>query len=152
MKKSIQRQIALENGDLTYEGLPCKRKGHTLRYSLRSQCVQCQKGTTKNRDKKGKQIHARSRMKTKYGITEFDWLRMYEQQGGKCLILSCTFTSHDKWWEQGFFGLHVDHCHKTGKVRGLLCAECNKETGKIEKNIKLVHERIKYVYNFMNYR
>jgi len=152
MKKSIPRQIALENGDLTYEGSPCKRKGHTLRYSLRSQCVQCQKdGVQYDKNTiEGKQIHARSRMKTKYGITEFDWLIMYEQQGGKCFISSCTFTSHDKWWEQGFFGLHVDHCHKTGKVRGLLCAECNKETGKIEKNIKLVHERIKYVYNFMS--
>jgi len=189
MKKLIPRQQAKENGDITYEGNPCKRKGHTLRYTLNSQCVQCgkewvnhrsdgnltyegrpcsksghtlrytakgqcvqcEKDRVRERRKtpKGKKENSRTRLKSQYGMTEFDWLRMYEQQGGKCLISSCTHTSHDKWWEQGNNGFCVDHCHKTGKVRGLLCSECNKGIGKMEKDIKLIHDQIKYVYSFM---
>ena len=189
MKKSIPKQIAEDKGDITYEGTPCKREGHTLRYTksnqcvqcdkkwvhprsdgkltyegtpcsyghtlrytVRGQCVQCQKNYEMDRRStlEGKKSHSRSRLKRQYGITEYDWLKMYEEQGGKCLILSCTVTSHDRWWEQGSKGFCVDHCHKTGKIRGLLCAECNKGTGRIEKNIKLEHERIKHIYNFMS--
>ena len=157
-KKMSPRKLAKENGVITYEGKPCKREGHTLRYRG-GQCVKCNKSPyykTKdskykyNNTEKGKKQNTRARLRRNYGITEFDWLRMYEEQGGKCSIPSCTFTFHDRWWEQGVMGFSVDHCHKTGKIRGLLCCECNKETGKIENNIKLVHERIKYVYNFMS--
>ena len=189
MKKSIPKQIAEENGDITYEGTPCKREGHTLRYTKSNQCVecsekwvhprsdgkrltfegtpcsyghtlryrngacvQCEKDRVREKRKtiEGKQSHSRTRLKIRYGMTEYDWLIMYEQQDGKCLISSCTITSHDKWWEQGNKGLCVDHCNKTGKIRGLLCSECNRKVGILEKNIKLVHDQIKHVYNFMS--
>lgn len=34
--------------------------------------------------------------------------------------------------------LSIDHCHKTGKVRGLLCFDCNTTLGKIERNLNQV--------------
>ena len=55
-------------------------------------------------------------MKT-YGITADDWLEMCHKQGGVCKI--CKL--HRK--------LSVDHDHKTGKVRGLLCYRCNVSLG-----------------------
>jgi len=190
MKKSIPKQIAEENGDIIYEGTPCKREGHTLRYTksgqcvecdkewihprsdgkrlifegtpcsyghtlrytVRGQCVQCEKDRVREKMKttKGRKERSRNRLKIQYGMTEFDWLIMYEQQGGKCLMSNCTVTSHDKWWEQGNKGLCVDHCHKTGKIRGLLCSECNRKVGILEKNIRLAHDQIKHIYNFMS--
>jgi len=184
MKKSIPKQIAEENGDIIYEGTPCKREGHTLRYTKSGQCVECDKewihprsdgkrlifeGTPcsyghtlrytvrgqcvqceKDRVREKMKERSRNRLKIQYGMTEFDWLIMYEQQGGKCLMSNCTVTSHDKWWEQGNKGLCVDHCHKTGKIRGLLCSECNRKVGILEKNIRLAHDQIKHIYNFMS--
>lgn len=51
-----------------------------------------------------------------YGITLDDYDAMLLAQGGVCAI--CAGPG-------GKYGLHVDHCHTTGKVRGLLCTKCN---------------------------
>ena len=54
----------------------------------------------------------------KYGITLDDYNRMFEEQEGKCVICGTHQAVLDK-------PLHVDHCHETNKVRGLLCHNCN---------------------------
>lgn len=67
-----------------------------------------------------------ARLKKKYGITKEDYDRMLEQQEGQCAI--CGVTSPG--WpsiESGTF--HVDHNHRTGEVRGLLCSTCNQGLG-----------------------
>lgn len=57
-----------------------------------------------------------------YGMTPADKARMVKTQRGKCLI--CNKKKKV---------LVVDHCHKTGKVRGLLCHSCNRLLGLYEK-------------------
>lgn len=52
-----------------------------------------------------------------YGITSDDYDQMYEKQKGKCLICERERT------------LVIDHCHTTGKIRGLLCTGCNTGLG-----------------------
>jgi Recombination endonuclease VII len=52
-----------------------------------------------------------------YGITLDDYRMMVSQQEGRCRI--CT----------EYKPLVVDHCHDTGKVRGLLCSQCNRAMG-----------------------
>ena len=49
-----------------------------------------------------------------YGLSREDFNVMYHQQGGTCAIDTCDRKA-----------VHVDHCHETGRVRGLLCAYCN---------------------------
>jgi hypothetical protein len=61
-------------------------------------------------------------LKTKYGITLDDYKKMLEDQNGLCLICGIDTPRGNKSW-------HVDHCHKTGKVRGLLCNYCNPRLG-----------------------
>lgn len=57
----------------------------------------------------------------KYGIAEEDFQAMLKKQGGVCAICGC---------HQRYQRLAVDHNHKTGFVRGLLCVNCNRGLGK----------------------
>ena len=57
--------------------------------------------------------------RVRYGITLQDYDRILSEQGGKCAI-----CKSDKAGNKGQC-FAVDHCHDTGKVRGLLCAGCN---------------------------
>ena len=43
------------------------------------------------------------------------------------------------------YKLAVDHCHKTGKIRGLLCGGCNTSIGSFEDNPELLKNAIKYL-------
>lgn len=59
----------------------------------------------------------------KYGITQADYDRMLTDQGGGCAL--CSAKPEDLTAGRYRTYLHVDHCHDTGKVRGLLCPDCN---------------------------
>ncbi len=63
--------------------------------------------------------NGRKRQLKKYGISVEDYDAMLMQQGGVCRI--CKRQSRRR--------LIVDHCHKTDKVRGLLCLKCNSALG-----------------------
>jgi hypothetical protein len=60
-------------------------------------------------------------LKRKYGITVADYEGMLAAQGGGCAICGAP--------EPNGQSLHVDHCHDTGAVRGLLCFTCNAGLG-----------------------
>jgi len=75
------------------------------------------------------------RLKANYGITADQFDIMRKEQEDKCLICS---DRPDK-------GLVVDHCHKTGKVRGLICANCNSGIGFLRDDINLLEKAIDYL-------
>lgn len=57
-------------------------------------------------------------------------------QGSKCLICKDQFQE-----------FHVDHCHVSGKVRGLLCGPCNQGLGQFKDNVSLLKAAINYLEN-----
>lgn len=59
-----------------------------------------------------------------YGITLADYDRMVAEQDGKCAI--CGRIPAGKHNQAR---LHVDHDHRTGRIRGLLCSHCNRGLG-----------------------
>ena len=63
-----------------------------------------------------------------YGITTADYDEMFEKQNGKCAICGTERAAAKRSQV-----LCVDHCHETGKVRGLLCVRCNGHLGWLEK-------------------
>lgn len=71
----------------------------------------------------------------KYGIFQEDYDRMYEEQNGLCFICNKDKT------------LVVDHNHKTGKVRKLLCSNCNSGIGRFEYDPSLFDKAKEYVLN-----
>lgn len=76
-------------------------------------------------------------LKSKYGITIDDYERMFEEQGGKCWIC-----------KQKKKKLSVDHNHKTGKVRALLCTNCNTSLGKMKDSIQILENAISYLKKY----
>lgn len=65
----------------------------------------------------------RRALKQFYGISPDEFEALFVAQGGHCAL--CPRTAAD----QAGRGLHVDHCHVTGRVRGLLCSSCNRGLG-----------------------
>lgn len=65
-----------------------------------------------------------------YGITIEQYNAMEVQQGSACAICKQPETQERNGVK---YKLAVDHCHKTGKVRGLLCFKCNSAMGSFEK-------------------
>lgn len=67
-----------------------------------------------------------SHLKIKYGISLADYEVLNAKQGGRCAICAADRTG-GRGKNPSLF--HVDHCHATGKVRGLLCNACNRMIG-----------------------
>ena len=78
----------------------------------------------------------RSVRKRKYGLTEDDVTRMLAGQRDRCLICRAQITAEN---------LNVDHDHATGKVRGLLCARCNRTIGLLKDDPKVIRSAIRYL-------
>jgi hypothetical protein len=77
-----------------------------------------------------------------YGITREFYLQMQENQNSRCAICNATFEesnnpSHDR--------LVVDHNHKTGKVRGLLCSKCNFALGNFDEDVDKLLNAVEYL-------
>lgn len=92
-------------------------------------CTDCQR--------RARQTASRnSRLQETYGITEAEYQRLFEAQGGRCAI--CGGKRRTK--------LDVDHCHATGKVRGLLCRRCNRRLLPASQDrIEVLEAAIKYL-------
>jgi Recombination endonuclease VII len=73
-----------------------------------------------------------------------DYNTMLEKQNNACAICHMPETRLDA--RSGKVNnLSVDHCHATGKIRGLLCNKCNKGLGHFNDNLELFHSIIKYL-------
>jgi hypothetical protein len=75
-----------------------------------------------------------TRIKRVFGLLPDVYLGMVEGQKGKCFI--CGHTE-DR--------LHIDHCHKTGFVRKLLCHRCNIALGLFQDDPSVVYSAAKYL-------
>lgn len=82
----------------------------------------------------------KSHFKTAYGLTLEQRDEMRAAQQNKCLICLNTFSFG--WGKQG---PAVDHCHATGKVRGLLCPTCNNLLGRAKDSVEILQRAIQYL-------
>ena len=83
-----------------------------------------------------------SKLLKEYGITLDEYNKMSESQNHCCKICGKGETKElngTKW------KLSVDHCHKTGKIRGLLCSKCNVGLAKFEEDEQQFINAIKYL-------
>jgi hypothetical protein len=79
-----------------------------------------------------------NRLKLTLGITPLQYEEMIKSQNNCCAICGKTNIENKK-------RLAVDHCHKTGNVRALLCSLCNKTLGGFKDDITLLNKAIEYL-------
>ena len=103
----------------------------------RPDCNSCRNEKRRATYKPGQ--NASQQLKSNYGITLDEYDRMAEAQDHKCAICHST----DPKGNGSRFA--VDHDHKTGKVRGLLCGPCNMGIGKLGDDIALLTAAIEYL-------
>jgi len=78
-------------------------------------------------------------MKHRYGITLEQYEQLLDKQNGVCAICEKAETI------KGKSNLSIDHCHRTKKVRGLLCDSCNKGLGHFKDNTNLLDRAKSYL-------
>jgi len=81
-------------------------------------------------------------LQRRFGISLFDYGQMLLAQNGQCAICKGTDGGHRNGEPKA---LAVDHCHTTGKVRGLLCEACNQGIGKLKEDITILQSAIEYL-------
>ena len=96
----------------------------------KQQLKRFQKYLVKNR----KKINARIRLH-KYKMTQQEYDLRLEKQKNRCAICRKKFRKTP----------HIDHNHKTGRNRGLLCDDCNLGLGRFKDNVKVLRRAIKYL-------
>jgi hypothetical protein len=87
---------------------------------------------------KGKEAQRKSNLKSKYGLSPEEYDNKLANQNHKCAICGLDETENKK-------KLAVDHDHSTGKVRDLLCINCNTGLGMFKENIDNLATAIKYL-------
>ncbi len=103
---------------------------------------ECRERTRRSVAKNPHASHMRKRRKhliSKYGITHDDFLVMIQEQGYACAICGINLAClPDRL-------VHVDHCHETSKVRGILCLSCNIGLGKFYDSPELLMSAALYL-------
>jgi hypothetical protein len=123
---------------------PCRKCGETKpreAYTARNaHCKACRVKANAERWSADPERQAligwRSKIKRLYGLTEADYNAMLAAQGDACAICRSTvsWSKNYKHKKNGSSRFMVDHCHATGKVRGLLCTRCNRALGLLSDN------------------
>lgn len=163
------RKDAIEQGDRIYHGKPCKRCGKTEKYTSISTCTNCinserakghqrenyyrserflnhvKNGTSRLMKpavsrKVGREKTLQKFRINKYGLTEEQHQKMFDNQNYRC----ATCGRHQNELPKK---LSIDHCHNSGKVRGLLCNNCNVALGFVRDSVATLENMIKYLKN-----
>jgi hypothetical protein len=85
--------------------------------------------------------YRRRRLRSRYGVADYD--ERLAAQGGTCAACRRPETKVGRWGTA--HQLSVDHCHVSGRVRGLLCSRCNLILGKAEDSPGLLRSLADYL-------
>ncbi len=106
-------------------------------YLLRK-CKKCQIDLNRSRRKANPDKFKNVDLRQCFGITLTQYNEMLAAQNSNCAICQTSKDSFRK-------ALAVDHCHKTGRIRGLLCQRCNLFIGQAEDNPSILSAAIQYL-------
>lgn len=99
-------------------------------------CKPCNKIRIREYRRNNSHGHYLRKVKDKFKISTEEYESLYEKHNGKCAI--CLQNNDGR-------RLSIDHCHETGKIRGLLCRKCNVALGYFRDNTEYLKRAILYL-------
>ena len=84
------------------------------------------------------------KLKRDYNITYNQYMEILASQNNVCAICNKPCPTGNR--------LSIDHCHSTGKIRGLLCTKCNPGLGYFSDDISLLYKAADYLRKFQDLR
>ena len=116
-----------------------KRGGKQSPNSRKNHCKECDKKRVSASYWEDPSKSRNNDLKRLYGITLNEYNQMLLDQNHQCAVCGTTEPGgkHGKFM--------VDHCHTTGRVRGLLCKRCNIALGEVEDNTQVLQSMIEYL-------
>lgn len=154
MAKSGQRYL----GTLCRLGHDYDNSGKSMRSEASGLCIVCAREKSKRHYARYREIRSLqkreyrkenkdavkcSKLRQSFGITLKEYNKILEEQNGLCAICERKCVSGKK--------LAVDHCHKTGKIRGLLCNACNLGIGKLGDSEESLLKALNYLRKSKKY-
>lgn len=113
-----------------------------------TRCRACRRDQNRARAKTpgGKAVKRLGTLRREFGLTEVQYQQMHDQQNGRCAI--CNRPETKRHWKGTLMRLCVDHDHKTGRIRALLCSGCNAGLGGFKDNPAALLVAFDYVRTF----
>lgn len=111
----------------------CKRKIVSSYRNKNRKQININRKILHQKDKTKKKHHE---LKWHYGISYEQFKAMLIAQNFRCAISNHKINDSTA---------NVDHCHKTGKIRGLLCRKCNFGLGQFEDSVLILNKAVKYL-------
>ena len=122
------------------------RKKLDGKYGVGAQCKSCI-NAAQTRPKKPKRTKEETKnlyksraFFKKYGIHRSDFDLLRAKQDNKCAICKGNLENNKK--------SHMDHCHASGKLRGVLCTKCNVGLGMFQDNMENLKSAVKYLKKY----
>jgi protein-arginine kinase activator protein McsA len=120
---------------------PCYKCGSFKKFVTSAGCHKCYYTPSKEyfidwnrRNPEKIELYKKRGRLARYKLTVEQYDALHFLQGGKCSIC-----------QNPIINLHVDHDHKTGKVRGLLCNNCNTGLGSLRDSLEILKSAVKYL-------
>jgi len=124
--KEFHRKMSHQDGRQSY----CKECSSKI-------CILHRKNMTEEQKERKREWGFHHRHLRKYGLTSSAFSTLLRGQKNRCAICRHKFTMDKK--------PAVDHDHKTGKVRGLLCTNCNRVLGNAKDDVNVLFTAIQYL-------
>lgn len=120
-----------------YKSLEDFNRNKDGKFGRHSICRKCISERAKYRYANGDSYAVR--LKKLYNLSVDEYEQMYEEASGCCQVCGIAEEELSK-------RLAVDHCHTTGKVRGLLCSRCNTALGQLQDNLETISALYSYLH------
>jgi len=133
-------------GGLAAQCKKCNNAANRKWYNTpRGKCIKETYSKQYRNSERGRRKNHESHLRLMFRLTLEQYDRMFEQQNGVCAI--CGKPESAK--QNGVcIHLSVDHDHKTGKIRSLLCYRCNSILGRIYEDKNILLSMLSYLNNF----
>lgn len=135
----INRQKAKKEGSQFYIGNPCRKCKTTKRYAHSKKCFECSTHLNelkKKEPEKYAEVKKKWWLKNTYGLTLDQYNEILKSQNYQCALCGLELKVDKQ--------THIDHCHETNKIRGILCNHCNLGIGHLRHDPALIRKAALY--------